>query len=154
MAQFSSEIEAFSATSRRDTDLAQASASRSQAKATLFGAEVQAFGAEALAETSRFEAEVSRYGQDIQGYTARVNRDLGAARTCVDLLVAQLGLLQEAIIAEARIAGQIAAATISQQSYSTVFSNSNSTSQSHSVSLNSVGGGQEFRNFNFACDCP
>jgi hypothetical protein len=153
-AVFSGEIEAFSATSRRDTDLASASASRSQAVATLFGAEVQAFGAEALAESARFEAEVGKYGTDVTGYSARITRDLGEARVCVDQLVAQLSLLQEKIIAEARIAGQIAAATISQQSFSTVFSNTNSASTSHSVSLNSTGGGQEFRNYSFACDCP
>ena len=151
---FASEIDAFSATSRRDTDLATASASRSQAKATLFNAEVQAFGAEALAESARFEAEVGKYGTDVTGYSARITRDLGEARVCVDQLVAQLSLLQEKIIAEARIAGQIAAATISQQSFSTVFSNTNSASVSHSVSLNSTGGGQEFRNYSFACDCP
>ena len=154
VSQFSAEVEAFSATSRRDVDLSQASAAREQAKASIFTAEVQAFGAESLADTARFEAEVSRYRGDIDGYSARVNRDLGDARICVDQLIAQLQLLQEKILSEARIAGQIAAATISQQSFSTVFSNSNSVSASQNFSFTSIGGGQTFRNYNFACDCP
>ena len=151
---FGAEIEAFSATSRRDTDLAQATASRAQATASLFTAEVTAFGAEALANTAVFEAEVGRYGQDISGYSARVNRDLGEAKICVDQLVAQLSLMQEQIIAEARIAGQIAAAQISTFSHSETFSQSNSYSYSHSNSFQTVGGEQRVNNFNYGCDCP
>ena len=151
---FGAEIEAFSATSRRDTDLAQATASRAQATASLFTAEVTAFGAEALANTAVFEADVGRYGQDISGYSARVNRDLGEAKICVDQLVAQLSLMQEQIIAEARIAGQIAAAEISQFSFSKTESQSNSFSRSFSTSHQTVGGEQRVNNFNYGCDCP
>jgi hypothetical protein len=151
---FGSEIEAFSATSRRDTDLATATAARSQATASLFTAEVTAFGAEALANTAVFEAEVGRYGQDIGGYGARVTRDLGEARICADQLTAQLQLLQEQIIAEARIAGQIAAAQISQFSRSVVTSHSSSSSQNTSTTGITNSGGQAVDNFNYACDCP
>lgn len=150
---FKAEIDGFNSITQRDVNVAQAIASKAAAQAQLFSAEVQGFAATSNAIVGCYNADVNKFRADVEAFGIRTRAETENTRITSQELIAAIGFITERVIAEARIAGQIAAATLSQTNHSNINSSSQSVSQSQSAShnLNIAAGGTV--STVFQCEC-